>query len=109
MVTGDDKTAKEARDLLGHEIVTVQVKEGLSREGALMYSPRKARAMIREGAKEAMERISRVKPYEQEFPVKIRWQFLHSATVTQYKGDAKQIDDRTLEKMVHKPENIISP
>ena len=109
MVTGDDKTAKEARDLLGDEIVTVQVKEGLSREGALMYSPRKARAMIRDGAKEAMERISKVKPYEQEFPAKIRWQFLHSDAVIQYKGDAKQIDDRTLEKIVHKPENIINP
>ena len=109
MVTGDDKTAKEARDLLGEDIVTVQVKTGLSREGALMYSPKKARAMIREGAKEAMKRISRVAPYKPEFPLKIRWQFLDSGTVARYKGDAKRIDDRTLEKIVDKPGDIISP
>jgi D-amino peptidase len=109
MVTGDDKTVKEARDLLGSNIVTVQVKEGLSREGALMYSPKKARAMIREGAKQAMTRVSKVVPYKPEFPLKIRWQFLDSKIVTNYRGDAKRIDDRTLEKIVDKPENIISP
>ena len=109
MVTGDDKTVKEAKDLLGDDIITVQVKQGLSREGALMYSPKKARAMIREGAKEAMKIISKVKPYKQEFPATIRWQFLNSDIVTNYKGDAKRIDDRTLEKVVDSPGDIISP
>lgn len=109
MVTGDDKTTKEARDLLGDDIVTVQVKEGLSREGALMYSPQKARAMIHEGAKEAMKRVSRVEPYRQEFPATIRWQFLDADIVKRYEGSAKRIDDRTLEKAAHKPQDIISP
>ena len=109
MVTGDDKTVKEAKDLLGDTIVTVQVKEGLSREGALMRSPKKARAMIRKGTKKAMKRVSRVKPYKPDFPLTIRWQFLDSGIVENYKGDAKRIDDRTLEKVVEKPENIISP
>lgn len=109
MVTGDDKTVKEAKNLLGDDIVTVQVKEGLSREGALMYSPKRARAMIREGAKEAMKRISRIKPYKQEFPARIRWQFLSSDVIKRYKGAAWRIDDRTLEKIVYRPEDIISP
>ena len=74
-----------------------------------MYSPKKARAMIREGAKEAMKRISRAVPYKPEFPLKIRWQFLDSKIVANYKGDAKRIDDRTLEKIAHKPADIISP
>lgn len=109
MVTGDDKTVEEARNLLGNDIVTVRVKEGLSREGALMYSPKKARAMIREGAKEAMKRIGKIAPYKPDFPLKIRWQFKDSGIVDKYKGDAKRIDATTLEKVVTKPEDIIIP
>jgi len=109
MVTGDDKTVKEAKDLLGDNIVTVQVKQGLSREGALMDSPKKARAMIREGAEKAMKILAKVAPYKQEFPATIRWQFLNSDIVTNYKGDAKRIDDRTLEKIVDDPWSIVSP
>ncbi len=109
MVTGDDKTVKEARELLGDEIVTVQVKEGLGREGALMYSPKKARDLIWQGAKEAMEKISKVAPYKPDFPLKIRWQFLKADIVAKYKGDATKIDDRTLEKIVHDPAHVISP
>jgi len=109
MVTGDDKTVKEARNLLGNGIVTVQVKKGLTREGALMYSPKKARVMIREGAKEAMKRIGKIKPCKPEFPLKIRWQFKDSGIVDKYKGDAKRIDATTLEKIVTRPEDIITP
>lgn len=109
MVTGDDKTVAEARRVLGDEIVTVQVKQGLSREAALMLSPKKARAMIRAGAKEAMQRISRVAPYKPEFPLKIRWQFKDSGIVDRYEGDAKRIDANTLEKLVVAPEDIIVP
>jgi len=109
MVTGDDKTVKEARELLGDDIVTAQVKQGLSRESALMYSPKKARAMIRKGAKEAMKIFPKVAPYKQEFPATIRWQFLNSDIVSNYKGDAKRIDDRTLEKVVDDPWSIVSP
>jgi len=109
MVTGDDKTVEEARNLLGNGIITVQVKKGLSREGALMYSPKKACAMIREGAKEAMKRIGKIAPYKPEFPLKIRWQFKDSGIVDRYKGDAKRIDATTLEKIVTKPEDIIIP
>lgn len=65
--------------------------------------------MIREGAKEAMKRMSEVKPYKQEFPATIRWQFLNSDIVSNYKGDAKRIDDRTLEKVVDDAGNITSP
>ena len=109
MVTGDDKTVREARDFLGDDIVTVQVKTGLAREAALMYSPKRARAMIYEGAKEAMKRIGKIKPCKPEFPLKIRWQFKDSGIVDRYRGDAKRIDATTLEKIVTKPEDIIHP
>ncbi|KYH42074.1 MAG: peptidase M55 D-aminopeptidase [Candidatus Bathyarchaeota archaeon B26-2] len=109
MVTGDDKTVQEAREFLGDDIVTVQVKTGLSREGALMYSPKRARAMIREGAKEAMKRIGKIKPCKPKFPLRIRWRFKDSGIVDRYKGDARRIDATTLEKIVTRPEDIIFP
>jgi D-amino peptidase len=109
MVTGDDKTVREARTVLGDDIVTVQVKQGLSREAALMLAPKKARALIREGAKEAVQRASEVAPYKPEFPLTIRWQFKDSGIVDRYQGDAERIDATTLEKVVHTPEDIIVP
>jgi D-amino peptidase len=109
MVTGDDKTVKEAREFLGEEIVTVQVKVGLSREAALMYSPKRARAMIYEGAREAMKRIGKIKPCKPKFPLRIRWRFKDSGIVDRYRGDAKRIDSTTLEKIVSRPQDIIHP
>jgi D-amino peptidase len=109
MVTGDDKTIQEARVILGDEIVTVQVKQGLSREAALMLAPSKARAMIRAAATEAMQRASNITPYKPEFPLTIRWQFKDSGIVDRYTGDAQRIDATTLEKVVYAAEEIITP
>jgi D-amino peptidase len=107
MVTGDDKTVLEARTVLGDDIVTVQVKQGLSREGALMLAPKRARALIREGAKDALQRISKIAPYKPQFPLTVRWQFKDSGIVDRYRGQAKRIDATTLEKVVHTPEEVI--
>ncbi len=109
MVTGDDTTCAEAHDWLGEEIVTVQVKQGLSREGALMLSPKRARALIRQGAKQAVQRASSISPYKPDFPLRVRWQFKDSATVDLYRGEATKIDGYTLEKEVHCPEDILLP
>jgi D-amino peptidase len=109
MVTGDDKTVAEAKSTLGDGIVTVQVKQGLSREGAVMLAPKRARALIRAGAKEAVGRAARIAPYRPEFPLTIRWQFKDSGIVDGYTGDAKRIDATTLEKVVHAPADIITP
>jgi D-amino peptidase len=109
MVTGDDKTVEEARSVLGDDIITVQVKQGLAREAALMIAPKRARAMIQEGAKEALQQVSRIAPYKPEFPLRIRWQFKDSGIVDRYQGDAERIDATTLEKIVHAPEDIFYP
>ena len=109
MVTGDDKTVHEARTVLGDDIVIAQVKQGLSREGALMLAPKRARELIRESMKGALQRASKIAPYKPEFPLTIRWQFKDSGIVDRYRGDAKRIDATTLEKVVHAPEDIISP
>ncbi|MCP4638949.1 MAG: M55 family metallopeptidase [bacterium] len=109
MVTGDDKTCAEARDWLGDGLTTVQVKRALSRVGALMLAPKKARALIREGARAAVERAGTVAPFKPEFPLTIRWQFKDSLVVDQYKGSAKRIDGYTLEKVIDDAADLISP
>ena len=98
-----------ARRLLGEEIVTVEVKQGLGRETALMLAPKKARVMIHAGAKDALGRVSNVAPYKPEFPLAIRWQLKDSGIVDRYQGDAMRIYATTLEKVVRAPQDIITP
>lgn len=109
LVTGDDKTTEEAKALLGDGVVTATVKQGLSREAALMLSPHKARALIREGAKEALRRVSKVAPVKPAFPLTIRWRFKDSLIVDNYTGDARRLDAQTLEKEVHRAEDLFAP
>src|ERR1051325_9946590 len=49
LVTGDAATCREARALLGENLTTVAVKEGLTRYSARQIPPVRARRMIEEG------------------------------------------------------------
>lgn len=109
MVTGDDTTCAEARDWLGEEIVTVEVKQGLSREGALMLSPKRARALIRDGAAQAVKKARAIPPYKPAFPLTLRFQFKDSKIVDVYRGDVRRIDACTIEKEIHDPNDVFSP
>jgi len=109
LVTGDDKVCAEARALLGEELTTVQVKKGLSREGALMLAPKRARALIREGARIAVQKAPGAKPYTPAFPLTVRWQFKDSGIVDRYTGEARRVDATTLEKEVTRAVDIFHP
>ncbi|MBN1347015.1 MAG: M55 family metallopeptidase [Phycisphaerae bacterium] len=109
MVTGDDGACAEARDWLGEEIVTVQVKQGLSREGALMLSPKRARELIRQGVMEALGKASVVKPLKPDFPLTLRFQFKDSKIVDTYRGEARTIDACTIEKEISDPDDVFGP
>jgi len=71
LVTGDTATAREARELLGPELTTVAVKHGLSRYSARQIPPLRARQMIEEGARQALQNLSAVKPYVPARPTTI--------------------------------------
>lgn len=109
MVTGDDRTATEAKWVLGNRIVTVEVKRGLGRESALMVAPKRARKMIYDGAREAIRRLPKIKPLKPRFPLKVRWQFKDPDIVTHYEGAATKVDERTLEKKATSAEEIFRP
>lgn len=59
LVSGDDATAAEARDLLGPEVGAVVVKEAVSHRAARSVAPQVARRRIREGVAEALSRRHR--------------------------------------------------
>jgi len=109
MVTGDDKTCAEAREWLGAGIETVEVKQGLTREGALMLAPKRARALIREAAGRALARASTIPPLKPAFPLTVRWQYKDSGIVDRYRGDGKAVDAYTIEKAVHEAGEIYAP
>jgi D-amino peptidase len=62
MVTGDAAACREAAALVPG-LVTVAVKEGYSRYSALCQSPATAQKMIRKGAKQAIARRAKVRPF----------------------------------------------
>ena len=62
MVSGDDKLCAEAKSLLP-EVVTAEVKKGLSSFGGMLLPPQKAHRLLREKAKKAVAAYKNVKPY----------------------------------------------
>jgi D-amino peptidase len=71
LVTGDEATCAESRELLGDGLRTVAVKRGLSRYSARQIPPLRARKMIEEGAREAVRNPARVQPYVPSKPTTI--------------------------------------
>jgi D-amino peptidase len=76
MVTGDEATCREARKFFGEGCVTVAVKQGLSREAAVLYPMEETRQMLYEGAKQAVSAIAKCRPYKMKLPIKARKQYL---------------------------------
>jgi len=71
LVTGDEATCLESKDLVGEGLTTVAVKRGLSRYSARQIPPVRARKMIEEGAKQALANLKAVAPYVPGKPTKI--------------------------------------
>jgi len=76
LVTGDTAACREAEELLG-EVGTVAVKEGVSRWAAKMVPLEEARQRIQEGAKRALGRIKRRKPFAIRPPVNVEVTFVN--------------------------------
>lgn len=87
LVTGDDKACEEARELLGPDVTTVAVKKGLGRYSARHISPKRARRMIEEGARLAMEELRlRSKPvYKPATPVTISFELVSADVMDGYR------------------------
>jgi len=76
LVTGDVAVCREATKFFGPNCVTVAVKQGISREAAVLYPFEETRKALYEGAKKAIADIPRCKPYTMEVPIKVKMEYL---------------------------------
>jgi D-amino peptidase len=98
LVTGDAAVCREARDLLGEGLTTVTVKTGLGAYSARQFPARKARELIEEGAKKALQDVTAVEPYDPGRPCEIRIEFHTPARLVEYRNrkGIEQVDAHTL-------------
>jgi D-amino peptidase len=98
MVTGDSATCREARELLGGGLTTVEVKQGLGRFSARHISPLRARELIEGAAAKALSDPSAVPPYDPGKPCEITVELATSEEVERYRHHAvvEIINGRTL-------------
>lgn len=73
LVTGDQAVCRESKALLGDALTTVEVKRGLTRFSARQIPPVRARELIEEGARIALENLAfgEIKPYIPSKPMTI--------------------------------------
>jgi D-amino peptidase len=95
MVSGDDKTCREAKRFL-KDVVTVQVKKGTDVEGGQLLPLDEAHALIRRGAEQACREYKRFKPWKVKRPVRMRLELVSRGRIPKY-PHVKVIDGRTYE------------
>ena len=98
LVTGDEATCAEGRELLGEGLTTVAVKRGLGGAGARMIPPQRARELIEKGAERALSDLTAVAPYDPGRPCEIRVEYKHTHEThrLRYRAGVERVDDRTI-------------
>ena len=84
MVTGDEASCTEAKDLLGAGQTTVAVKRGIGALSARMIPLIRARQMIEDGAKRAPSDLKAVAPYDPGRPCEIKVEFKNTVAPTSF-------------------------
>jgi D-amino peptidase len=74
LVTGDDKVALEAKELLG-DVETVAVKTGRDRYAARCLHPTRVRELVRQGAIRSLRQIERFHPFDLGKPIRMEIDF----------------------------------
>lgn len=107
-VSGDDKMASEARELIPG-IYVAQVKVGLGPQVALHLAPEDARDLIREAAAEAAAHIGDIAPFVIPGPPYIQEIRIWARTdpVSYVSRGCRQIDARTLVKEAERLEDLL--
>ncbi|MCC5876575.1 MAG: M55 family metallopeptidase [Candidatus Sumerlaeia bacterium] len=85
LVTGDDQACREAVELLGEGVGTVAVKKGLGRYSARHISPKRARRMIEEGARTALENLAGAPTFKPGAPVTVSFELVSADVMDGYR------------------------
>lgn len=96
MVSGDDKTATEAKSFLP-DVITAEVKCGIGIESAILLPPEKAHALIRERATEAVQRCEKMRYFRVRTPVTLRLQHVVRGKIPRHRREVREIDGQTYE------------
>jgi D-amino peptidase len=98
LVTGDEATCAEGRELLGEDLTTVSVKRGLGGHSARMLPPVRARELIEDGAKRALSHPQAVAHYDPGSPCEIRVEFKNTTEPDKRRSrpGVERVDDRTV-------------
>ena len=88
LVTGDRATCEEARELLGDELETVAVKQGLGRFSARHVPPLRARQLIEAAAEQALSKRSAIEPFDPGKPCEVEVEFSTPDLVDPYRHRA---------------------
>jgi D-amino peptidase len=98
LVTGDEASCREGRALLGDGLTTVTVKRGLSQTSARQIPPVRARTMIEEGAKQALQDLTAVPAYDPGKPCEIKVEYKNTAApdALRFRHGVERVDDRTI-------------
>jgi D-amino peptidase len=96
LVTGDRAVCQEGTELLGSGLTTVAVKEGLGRFGARQIPARRARELIEEGAKKALQKLDAVAPYDPGRPCEIEVELTTTDATREFlrKSGVEEVDPR---------------
>ena len=86
MVSGDDATCEEGVNRLGEGIVTVAVKQGLGRFSARHLPLVRARELLEDGARRAVENHGSVGPYDPGHPCEIVVEYTKSDLVEPFRN-----------------------
>jgi D-amino peptidase len=79
LVTGDEAACREGRELLGEGLTTVPVKWGLGAQSARMLPAQRARQVIEEGARRALQDLKAVAPYDPGKPCEVRVEYKNTS------------------------------
>src|SRR5438067_9783930 len=85
VITGDEATCREGRELVGDKLATVAVKKGLSRYSARNIPPVRARKMIADGVTAALSAKKWPKPYVPKRPTTITIDLATVDSINQFK------------------------
>src|SRR5919198_5775781 len=98
LVTGDHAACREAKELLGDGLTTVQVKQGLTVKSARMLAPKRARELVEAGAKKALSNLKAVEPYDPGKPceIKVEYKWTKPPSKFRHRAGVELLDARTL-------------
>lgn len=98
LVTGDQASCREGRELLGDGLTTVAVKESFGRFSARNIAPERARRMIEDAAAQALRDPSAVAPFDPGSPCEIKVEYATPDLTTKfrYRAGVSTIDPRTI-------------